>query len=152
MSRNGVTFSVRHIHRRLRFREAPQRQCAFSRQLSPRQRLARLARIAGQSHARRQRQPQTTRATVARRDPADETCDWKYELARTPPGKLAKASWQMQENRTDACVLNGQAYGSSFVFCRPTQHIHECRNKTELVQFLTTWLTGTLRLPVACVR
>jgi hypothetical protein len=77
---------------------------------------------------------------------------WKYELAGTPPQALAKAVRQMQENRTDACVLNGQAYGSGFAFCRPTQPIHECRNKTELVQVLTTWLPLTLRRPVACVR
>lgn len=77
---------------------------------------------------------------------------WKYELAGTPPEALAKAARQMQENQTDACVLNGQAYGSGFAFCQPTQAIHEYRNKTELVQFLATWLVATLRRPVACVR
>ena len=77
---------------------------------------------------------------------------WKYELAGTPPEALAKAVRQMQENRTEACVVNGQAYGSGFAFCRPTQPIQECRNKSELVQVLTTWLLVTLRRPVACVR
>ena len=77
---------------------------------------------------------------------------WKYELAGTLPEALAKAVRQMEENRTDACVLNGQAYGSGFAFCRPTQPIQECRNKSELVQVLTTWLSVTLRRPVACVR
>jgi len=76
---------------------------------------------------------------------------WKYELAGTPPEALAKAARQMQENQTDACVLNGHAYGSGFAFCRPTQPIHECRSKKELVQFLTTWLAETLRRPMACV-
>jgi len=70
---------------------------------------------------------------------------WKYELASTLPEALAKAVRQMQENQTDACVLNGQAYGSGFAFCQPAQPIHECRNRTELLQFLTTWLPGTLR-------
>jgi phosphopantothenoylcysteine decarboxylase/phosphopantothenate--cysteine ligase len=70
---------------------------------------------------------------------------WKYELAGTLPEALAKAVRQMQENQTDACVLNGQAYGSGFAFCQPAQPIHECRNRTELLQFLTTWLPGTLR-------
>ncbi len=77
---------------------------------------------------------------------------WKYELAGTPPEAVAKAERQMQENRTDACVLNGQAYGSGFAFCQPTQPIHGCRNKTELVQVLTSWLPVTLRRPLACVR
>jgi phosphopantothenoylcysteine synthetase/decarboxylase len=76
---------------------------------------------------------------------------WKYELAGTRQEALAKAMRQMQENRTDACVLNGQAYGSGFAFCRPTQPIHECWNKTELVQFLTTWLKETLNSQVARV-
>lgn len=76
---------------------------------------------------------------------------WKYELSGTPPEALAKAVRQMQENRTDACVLNGQTYGSGFAFCQPTQPIHECRNKTDLVQFLTTWLAEILRQPVSCV-
>ena len=76
---------------------------------------------------------------------------WKYELAGTPPEVLGKAVRQMQENRTDACVLNGQAYGSGFAFCQPTQPIHECPNKTKLVKFLTTWLVTTLHRPVACV-
>jgi len=35
---------------------------------------------------------------------------WKYELAGTRQDALAKAWRQLQENRTDACVLNGRAY------------------------------------------
>ena len=69
---------------------------------------------------------------------------WKYELAGTLPEAMAKAVRQMQENRTDACVLNGQAYGSGFAFCRPTQTIHEWSNKTEAIQFLVGWLRETL--------
>jgi phosphopantothenoylcysteine decarboxylase/phosphopantothenate--cysteine ligase len=76
---------------------------------------------------------------------------WKYELAGTPSDALAKAARQMQENRTDACVLNGQAYGSGFAFCQPTQAIHKCLDKTALVRFLTTWLAELLRRPVAGV-
>ena len=68
---------------------------------------------------------------------------WKYELTGTRTEALAKAVRQMQENRTDACVLNGQAYGSGFAFCRPTQPIHECSNKTEAIQFLVGWLRET---------
>jgi phosphopantothenoylcysteine decarboxylase/phosphopantothenate--cysteine ligase len=69
---------------------------------------------------------------------------WKYELTGTPQEALAKAMRQIQENRTDACVLNGQAYGSGFTFCRPTHPIHECSNKTEAIQFLIGWLRETL--------
>lgn len=69
---------------------------------------------------------------------------WKYELAGTRQEALAKAVRQMEESRTDACVLNGQAYGSGFAFCRPMQPIHECSSKTEAVQFLVDWLRGML--------
>ncbi len=70
---------------------------------------------------------------------------WKYELAGTPEEALAKADRQMRENKTDACILNGDAYGGSFAFCRPAQPVHECRNKTELVEFLAAWLTEMLQ-------
>ncbi len=78
---------------------------------------------------------------------------WKYELAGTRPEALSKAARQMQESRTNACVLNGQAYGSGFAFCRPTEPILECQDKGELVQFLTAWLTSKLRPPrPACTK
>ena len=44
---------------------------------------------------------------------------WKFELTGTRPEALAKAVRQIEENRTDACVLNGEAYGSGFALCRP---------------------------------
>jgi phosphopantothenoylcysteine decarboxylase/phosphopantothenate--cysteine ligase len=69
---------------------------------------------------------------------------WKYELAGTPSEALSKAWRQIQESRVDACVLNGQAYGLNFAFCRPSHQIHECSNKTDLVQFLATWLQEIL--------
>lgn len=70
---------------------------------------------------------------------------WKCELAGTRTEAIGKAERQIRENQTDACVLNGQACGSGFVFCRATQPIHECRNKTELVWFLMAWLPEMLR-------
>jgi hypothetical protein len=74
---------------------------------------------------------------------------WKYELTGTPEEAVAKAGRQMRESQTDACVLNGQAWGSSFALCQPSLPIRECRNKTETVQFLTAWVTEKLRQPVA---
>ncbi len=67
---------------------------------------------------------------------------WKYELAGTPAEALAKAERQMRECQTNACVLNGQAYGPGFAFCRPNLPRQECAHKAELVQFLTTWLAA----------
>jgi phosphopantothenoylcysteine decarboxylase/phosphopantothenate--cysteine ligase len=83
-------------------------------------------------------------AEMRRLFPESILVGWKYELAGTQQEALAKALRQIEEYRTDACVLNGQAYGSGFAFCRPMQAIHECSNKTEAIQFLVGWLRGTL--------
>jgi phosphopantothenoylcysteine decarboxylase/phosphopantothenate--cysteine ligase len=66
---------------------------------------------------------------------------WKYELAGTRREALTKAAWQIEDNRTDACVLNGRAFGPGFAFCQSSQPANECDTKAKLVQFLTTWLT-----------
>src|SRR5262245_8829697 len=42
---------------------------------------------------------------------------WKYELAGSRQEAFAKAWRQLQENGTDACVLNGRAYGPGFACC-----------------------------------
>lgn len=69
---------------------------------------------------------------------------WKYELAGTRQEALAKAMQQIDENRTDACVLNGQAFGPGFSFCEPLYSPHEFRDKIELVRFLVDWLQHAL--------
>ena len=70
---------------------------------------------------------------------------WKYELAGTRQDALAKAQKQIVENRIDACVLNGSAFGSGFGFLQPSHPLHECRHKLDLVRLLTTWLNkGTV--------
>ncbi len=74
--------------------------------------------------------------------PHSRIVGWKYELAGTPAEALAKAERQMRECQTNACVLNGQAYGPGFAFCRPHLPRQECGNKTELVQLLTAWLSA----------
>jgi phosphopantothenoylcysteine synthetase/decarboxylase len=65
---------------------------------------------------------------------------WKYELKGTRQDALARASRQIKSNRTDACVLNGQAWGSGFALCTPPDLIHEFRDKAELARFLPGWL------------
>lgn len=65
---------------------------------------------------------------------------WKYELAGTREEALAKARRQIEENRMDACVVNGRAYGSSFGFCRSDFTIQDSEDKAALVRDLTYWL------------
>jgi len=42
---------------------------------------------------------------------------WKYELAGTREDAFAKAWKQLADCSTDACVLNGAAYGRGFAIC-----------------------------------
>lgn len=65
---------------------------------------------------------------------------WKYELVGTRLQALARAWAQVRENRTDACVLNGRAYGPGFAFCTLPDQVRELPDKASLVSFLTRWL------------
>jgi phosphopantothenate---cysteine ligase (CTP) len=44
---------------------------------------------------------------------------WKYELVGTRDEAITKAMNQIIEAKTDACVLNGAAYGGGFLFREP---------------------------------
>lgn len=68
---------------------------------------------------------------------------WKYELAGSRADALAKAWRQIRENKIDACVLNGRAWGSGFALCTPPEAIHESDSKPALVQQLARWLVTT---------
>jgi len=74
---------------------------------------------------------------------------WKYELAGTREDALAKAWRQIRDNQTNACVLNGKAYGPGFALCTPPEHIRELRDKTEVIQFLPAWLEENSPKPFA---
>jgi phosphopantothenate---cysteine ligase (CTP) len=74
---------------------------------------------------------------------------WKYELNGTRDEALAKAWRQLQENQTDACVLNGQGYGSGFALCTPPHHVRELSDKAEVAGHLPSWLSERLRTHAA---
>jgi phosphopantothenoylcysteine synthetase/decarboxylase len=65
---------------------------------------------------------------------------WKYELAGTKVEALRKAWQQLQDNSTNACVLNGKAYGAGFALCTLPDQLLELRDKAEVARFLPTWL------------
>jgi phosphopantothenoylcysteine synthetase/decarboxylase len=69
---------------------------------------------------------------------------WKYELEGTAQDALSRARRQIIENKTDACVLNGQAYGPGFALCEPPFSPLEFRNKGEVVEGLAEWLARKL--------
>ena len=68
----------------------------------------------------------------------------KYELLGARSDALAKAARQIEENRTDACVLNGRAFGPGFAFCHHDNSLREFGDKGGLVQFLAAWLDEVL--------
>jgi phosphopantothenoylcysteine decarboxylase/phosphopantothenate--cysteine ligase len=80
--------------------------------------------------------------------PASILVGWKYELVGTRKDALANAARQIQENSTDACVLNGRAFGAGFAFCQQLDPLREFEDKVALVRFLTTWLNEVLRAGV----
>lgn len=72
---------------------------------------------------------------------------WKYELNGGRAEALSKAWRQLRENKTDACVLNGRAWGFGFAFCTPPDSIVELTSKSEVAAFLARWLEQ--RVPVS---
>ncbi len=64
---------------------------------------------------------------------------WKYELAGTRGEAFDKAWAQLAECRTDACVLNGAAYGSGFAVCE-LGSVRACADSEALAAWLARWL------------
>jgi phosphopantothenoylcysteine synthetase/decarboxylase len=67
---------------------------------------------------------------------------WKYEVTGAREEALAKAFEQIALANTDACVLNGAAYGPGFAFCAATKP-HALSTTTHLAAYLVAWLGGS---------
>jgi phosphopantothenoylcysteine decarboxylase/phosphopantothenate--cysteine ligase len=50
---------------------------------------------------------------------------WKYEMEGDRPQAIARAIGQLKDNRTNACVVNGRAYGEGFGLVTPSG---QCRH------------------------
>jgi phosphopantothenoylcysteine synthetase/decarboxylase len=82
-------------------------------------------------------------STLRRQFPASIIVGWKYELEGTSENVKARGRKQMEECMTDACVLNGDAYGSGFgLLSRSGEQVH-LPNKAELASFLVGWASST---------
>ena len=85
-------------------------------------------------------------ASMRRMFPASILVGWKFELDGTRDNVLAKGRAQMDDCLTDACVLNGTAYGHGFgVISRSTEQVH-LPDKAALCRFLLEWAE---RMPTA---
>jgi phosphopantothenoylcysteine synthetase/decarboxylase len=65
---------------------------------------------------------------------------WKYELSGTVEGVWHKGRRQIEENRTDLCVVNGAAYGEGFGILERDGARSAVRGKAELAAWLLRWL------------
>lgn len=82
-------------------------------------------------------------AALRRMFPSSILVGWKYELDGTANEVRAKGRQQMDECLTDACVLNGQAYGSGFgLISRSGEQVH-LPHKGALCRFLIEWAERT---------
>ncbi|MFZ4775487.1 MAG: phosphopantothenoylcysteine decarboxylase [Terrimicrobiaceae bacterium] len=70
--------------------------------------------------------------------PAARIIGWKYELDGTREQAISRASEQIKSARTDACVVNGAAYGPGFGFLSPDNVIRHFPDKPALAAFLAT--------------
>jgi hypothetical protein len=71
--------------------------------------------------------------------PASLIVGWKYELDGTLHGIMEKGRQQMEDYLTDACVVNGRAYGNGYgVISRGGEKAH-LPDKAALCRFLVEW-------------
>jgi phosphopantothenoylcysteine synthetase/decarboxylase len=67
---------------------------------------------------------------------------WKYELNGDRSAALS-ASWrQLEEAGTDACVVNGAAWGTGFGVCRRPDQVTPCAGAEELARVLEAAVEG----------
>jgi len=65
---------------------------------------------------------------------------WKYELAGTRDDAFSKAWKQLHDCHTDACVLNGAAYGEGFALCHADGRVEDAADTPGLFALLDQWL------------
>ncbi|HET6407944.1 MAG TPA: phosphopantothenoylcysteine decarboxylase, partial [Chthoniobacteraceae bacterium] len=68
---------------------------------------------------------------------------WKYELDGDRSDVLRRGLSQIQSNSTDACILNGAAYGPGFGALLPDESCTHLRGRDALFDWLRNWLTAS---------
>jgi len=75
--------------------------------------------------------------------PAARIVGWKYELAGTRDDAFSKTWKQLDDCATDACVLNGAAYGDGFAFCQAGGRVQASSDVPALCETLLEWLLSS---------
>ena len=65
---------------------------------------------------------------------------WKYETEGTRPDVMAKAERQLNECKSDACVVNGAGWGEGFGFVTAGGSAELIIDKATLCEYLINWL------------
>ena len=82
-------------------------------------------------------------ANLRRLFPASILVGWKYALDGTPDEVVAAGRRQIDQCLTDACILNGDAYGTGFgLLSRAGERVH-LPGKGALARFLLEWAEKT---------
>jgi phosphopantothenoylcysteine synthetase/decarboxylase len=68
---------------------------------------------------------------------------WKYELESDRAQTIIRACRQMAENRTDACVVNGRAYGKGFGLVSTQTQFRDIPDRKLLFDALEKLITTT---------
>lgn len=71
---------------------------------------------------------------------------WKYELDGAQREAVAKAWRQIEECRTEACVINGAAYGNGYGLCLPPDQVIQCPDLGALTRQLHLLAGAGVRL------
>ena len=61
---------------------------------------------------------------------------WKLELDGDRSDTIAEAKKQIRENHTDACIVNGPAFGPGFGFCQTRGLTNSVATRQQLAEFL----------------
>jgi phosphopantothenate---cysteine ligase (CTP) len=61
---------------------------------------------------------------------------WKFELDGSPADVVSKGVQQIDKYATNACVVNGSAFGPGFGYCNSSGLVQSVRNKEELADLL----------------
>lgn len=71
---------------------------------------------------------------------------WKYELEGSRQEAIHRAKSQIQKARTDACVVNGAAFGEGFGFLLADNSLKITPSKASLAEILATWAEERLQI------
>ncbi len=72
--------------------------------------------------------------------PRSRIVGWKYELDGSREQAIGNAREQIANAGTDACVVNGAAFGDGFGWCEPHTELTAFASKPALCAWLVRWL------------